>query len=188
MRRQNHDGIWRISGLCYGGPWLHQRPLPPRPPLSRNPQKSAIFCLADSFVFRHDLPAAPDPSGAKSGAMADTLMAKLTATAVKALLRSPGKYGDGDGLWLHVRKPGQAYWALHYGPRNGQRMISLGSPRRSLSPLPNSPPFPLRLETERDQRARKRCGPPGRIRSGRPSQSADNGWNRNRTVPTGRWP
>lgn len=54
-------------------------------------------------------------------------MAKLTATAVNGLLRKPGKHGDGDGLWLHVSKPGRAHWYLHYGPRGGQRMMSLGS-------------------------------------------------------------
>ncbi len=52
---------------------------------------------------------------------------KLTATGVRALVKKPGKYGDGDGLWLHVSKPGRAHWHLHYGPRTGQRVMSLGS-------------------------------------------------------------
>jgi integrase len=62
--------------------------------------------------------------------MADEIMAattKLTATGVRALVKKPGKYGDGDGLWLHVSKPGRAHWHLHYGPRTGQRVMSLGS-------------------------------------------------------------
>ncbi|ALE15772.1 hypothetical protein AMC99_00461 [Altererythrobacter epoxidivorans] len=32
-------------------------------------------------------------------------MGKLTATAVKAA-REPGRYGDGDGLWLVIGKNG----------------------------------------------------------------------------------
>jgi integrase len=55
-------------------------------------------------------------------------MGKLTATAVRALIRTPGtKHGDGDGLWLHVRKVGQAAWYLHYGTRRRERAMSLGS-------------------------------------------------------------
>ena len=55
-------------------------------------------------------------------------MGKLTATAVRGLLGRPGKkYGDGDGLWLHVRKVGQAQWYLHYGSRGRQRVMSLGN-------------------------------------------------------------
>jgi len=31
---------------------------------------------------------------------------------VRALLKKPGKHGDGDGLRLYVIKPGQASWYL----------------------------------------------------------------------------
>jgi integrase len=59
--------------------------------------------------------------------MESTIVAKLTTTKVQALLRQPGKHGDGNGLWLHVRKPGQGAWHLHYGTRTRQRQMSLGS-------------------------------------------------------------
>jgi integrase len=59
--------------------------------------------------------------------MGETIVAKLTAVTIRALMKTPGKYGDGEGLWLHVRKPGQAQWYLHYGPRSGQRIMSLGN-------------------------------------------------------------
>jgi integrase len=54
---------------------------------------------------------------------------KLTATEVRALLRHPGKHGDGDGLWLHVAATDRAHWFLHYGGRGKQRQMSLGSAR-----------------------------------------------------------
>ncbi|MCL2429944.1 MAG: Arm DNA-binding domain-containing protein, partial [Alphaproteobacteria bacterium] len=46
---------------------------------------------------------------------------------MRGLLGKPGKHGDGDGLWLHVRKVGQAQWYLHYGTRGRQRVMSLGN-------------------------------------------------------------
>jgi len=46
---------------------------------------------------------------------------------MRALLKKPGKHGDGDGLWLYVIKPGQASWYLHYGSRGRPRQMSLGS-------------------------------------------------------------
>lgn len=57
----------------------------------------------------------------------ENMATKLTATTVRALTKTPGKYGDGDGLWLHVTKPGQAHWYLHYGGRARQRQMSLGN-------------------------------------------------------------
>lgn len=39
-------------------------------------------------------------------------MGKLTATAVKAALKLPGTYQDGDGLFLKVDKRGGASWSL----------------------------------------------------------------------------
>ena len=38
-------------------------------------------------------------------------MARLTAMKVKAL-RGPGRYGDGDGLYLVVRPSGAKSWVL----------------------------------------------------------------------------
>jgi integrase len=54
-------------------------------------------------------------------------MATLKSTALAALLKAPGKYGDGDGLWLHVRQPGKGSWYFHYGSRARQRQMSLGN-------------------------------------------------------------
>lgn len=54
-------------------------------------------------------------------------MAKLTATEVAGLVKRPGKYGDGDGLWLYVSDAQRAHWFLHYGSRTKQRQMSLGS-------------------------------------------------------------
>lgn len=43
---------------------------------------------------------------------------KLTALAVRKLTR-PGRYGDGGGLWFHVRENGARSWSLRY-VRDGQ--------------------------------------------------------------------
>ena len=42
-------------------------------------------------------------------------------------MRKPGKYGDSNGLWLYVGKPGQARWFLHYTAGGKARQMSLGS-------------------------------------------------------------
>ncbi|MGD9811640.1 MAG: Arm DNA-binding domain-containing protein, partial [Sphingobium sp.] len=46
-------------------------------------------------------------------------MGKLTATFVKAQ-RRPGRYGDGDGLFLLVSKSGSQSWVVR-AQKNGQR-------------------------------------------------------------------
>lgn len=52
-------------------------------------------------------------------------MAKLSARQVAAI-KDPGRYGDGDGLWLHVSKSGRKSWVLRY-KRNGRaREMGLG--------------------------------------------------------------
>ena len=56
-------------------------------------------------------------------------MGKMTAVEVRAAFKRPAKYGDGDGLWLHVTAPDRAHWFLHYGGRGKQRQMSLGSAR-----------------------------------------------------------
>jgi hypothetical protein len=38
---------------------------------------------------------------------------RLTVNAVK-LQRAPGKYGDGNGLWLVVDAPDRRYWHYRY--------------------------------------------------------------------------
>jgi integrase len=50
----------------------------------------------------------------------------LTAKKVLRLLKRPGRYGDGHGLWLQVRNPRNASWLLRY-QRDGQvRTLGLG--------------------------------------------------------------
>lgn len=51
-------------------------------------------------------------------------MGKLTAAKVKHL-RSPGRYGDGDGLWLQVRASGRS-WLLRFTLNGRARHMGLG--------------------------------------------------------------
>lgn len=53
-------------------------------------------------------------------------MGKLTATAVKAA-RLPGRYGDGDGLYLVVSSAGAASWVVRAQKDGKRRDIGLGS-------------------------------------------------------------
>jgi integrase len=55
----------------------------------------------------------------------------LIATAIKVALKTPGRYGLGDGLELEVQDGGKAYWVYHYMNANGKR------PRMSLGPYRN---------------------------------------------------
>lgn len=56
-------------------------------------------------------------------------MGKLTATAVKAIraAKQPGRYGDGDGLFLLVGKSGSASWLARVQKGGKRRDIGLGS-------------------------------------------------------------
>jgi integrase len=54
-------------------------------------------------------------------------MGKLTATKVQALLDNPGRYGDGDGLLLFVRSPGQASWVARVQHNGKRRDYGIGS-------------------------------------------------------------
>ena len=53
-------------------------------------------------------------------------MGKLTAVAVKAA-KQPGKYGDGDGLFLSVTSGGSASWVVRVQKAGKRRDIGLGS-------------------------------------------------------------
>lgn len=53
-------------------------------------------------------------------------MGKLTATAVKAA-KSPGRYGDGNGLYLIVGKGDSASWLVRVQKNGKRRDIGLGS-------------------------------------------------------------
>lgn len=65
-------------------------------------------------------------------------MGKLTATAVKAA-REPGRYGDGDGLWLVIGKRGGKSWIVRVQKDGRRRDIGLGSASK----------VPLKLARER---------------------------------------
>lgn len=54
-------------------------------------------------------------------------MGKLTPTVVKANLKVPGTYQDGEGLFLQVDKRGGASWYLRVQTDGERRDISLGS-------------------------------------------------------------
>ena len=51
-------------------------------------------------------------------------MGKLTARKVQTA--RPGKYGDGLGLWLRVRKDGTKSWVLRYMLAGRSREMGLG--------------------------------------------------------------
>lgn len=65
-------------------------------------------------------------------------MGKLTATAVKAM-NEPGRYGDGDGLFLLVGKRGGKSWMVRVQKDGRRRDIGLGSAAK----------VPLKLARER---------------------------------------
>ena len=52
-------------------------------------------------------------------------MGKLTATAVKAA-KAPGRYGDGDGLFLLVGRSGSKSWIVRVQKGGRRRDIGLG--------------------------------------------------------------
>ena len=51
---------------------------------------------------------------------------KLTAKRVAKLLKRPGRYPDGDNLYLRVSRPGKASWLLRYERDGRERMLGLG--------------------------------------------------------------
>jgi integrase len=51
---------------------------------------------------------------------------KLTALKAKALT-APGRYGDGDGLWLQVRDVSQRSWLFRYTRHGRARQMGLGA-------------------------------------------------------------
>lgn len=71
-------------------------------------------------------------------------MGSLTATAVKAA-REPGRYGDGDGLFLLVGKGGSKSWMVRIQKNGRRRDIGLGSARK----------VPLKLARERASEVRE---------------------------------
>jgi integrase len=51
---------------------------------------------------------------------------KLTAKRVARFLKRPGRYPDGDNLYLRVSSPGNASWLLRYERDGRERMCGLG--------------------------------------------------------------
>lgn len=74
-------------------------------------------------------------------------MAKLTATSVKAAVK-PGRYGDGDGLFLLVGRSGSKSWMVRV-QKNGQRRdIGLGSASKVPLKLPRERAALVRSQVE----------------------------------------
>lgn len=55
----------------------------------------------------------------------DDIMGKLTATKIRNL-KGPGKYGDGDGLYLRIGDSGKGYWIIRCQFNGRRRDIGLG--------------------------------------------------------------
>ncbi len=55
-------------------------------------------------------------------------MGKLTVKEVQSIVKKsePGRYGDGEGLYLMVPKSGSAYWMLRYTQHKKRRALTLG--------------------------------------------------------------
>lgn len=53
------------------------------------------------------------------------IMGKLTKLQVDNL-KEPGRYGDGDGLWLHIGPTGAKSWVLRYSRNKRAREMGLG--------------------------------------------------------------
>lgn len=53
------------------------------------------------------------------------MVGKLSALKIKALT-TPGRYGDGDGLWLQVRDAGHRSWLFRYTLHGRAREMGLG--------------------------------------------------------------
>lgn len=55
-------------------------------------------------------------------------MGSLTVKTVQALVktRKPGRYSDGEGLYLRIPKEGEPYWMLRYTAQTKRREITLG--------------------------------------------------------------
>ena len=70
-------------------------------------------------------------------------MGRLTATTVRAA-RAPGRYGDGDGLFLLVGKSGARSWICRVQKDGTRRDIGLGSEKK----------VPLALARERSTKVR----------------------------------
>ncbi len=51
---------------------------------------------------------------------------RLTAKRVARNLKRPGRYPDGDNLYLRVSSPGKASWLLRYERAGRERMLGLG--------------------------------------------------------------
>ncbi len=66
------------------------------------------------------------PEGAFEGSRLEVLkMPKLTTKSVQAL-KKPGRYGDGDGLYLEVSRTGSKSWILRVTVHGRRRDIGLG--------------------------------------------------------------
>jgi integrase len=51
---------------------------------------------------------------------------KLTPTMIERQIRSPGRYGDGAGIWLQVKPSGTKSWLYQYTAKGKERQLGLG--------------------------------------------------------------
>ena len=74
------------------------------------------------------------------------LRQRLTTKRVLRALKAPGRYPDGDGLYLQVATPGSGSWLLRYERDGRERMLGLGPVHT----------IPLKLAREKARDARQR--------------------------------
>jgi integrase len=55
-----------------------------------------------------------------------TAAVNLTTKRILKFLKTPGRYGDGDGLYLQVNVPGRGSWLLRYERNGRERAMGLG--------------------------------------------------------------
>jgi hypothetical protein len=76
----------------------------------------------------------------------------LTTKRILKCLKTAGRYGDGDGLYLQVNTPGRGSWLLRYERNGRERAMGLAS-------------FPTSVFTRHGPRRRGNCWPMVSIRS-----------------------
>jgi hypothetical protein len=76
------------------------------------------------FVARKDF----EPCWRRSRGLRNlgTTAVNLTTKRILKCLKTAGRYGDGDGLYLQVNTPGRGSWLLRYERNGRERAMGLG--------------------------------------------------------------
>lgn len=74
-------------------------------------------------------------------------MGRLSATTVKAI-REPGRYGDGDGLYLVISPRGGKSWVCRVQKNGKRRDIGLGSAKKVSLALARERAVKARMQVE----------------------------------------